>query len=62
MAIGMQAVLRMLDSADFQYTEVDTYRFSHGVLPQPLTVKAKDMSEASKTALRTLNKLHVSSQ
>ncbi|WP_022946730.1 ATP-dependent DNA helicase DinG [Pseudoalteromonas ruthenica] len=57
-ARGMKAVLSMLDSADFQYTEDDTYRFSHGVLPQQLTVQAKDISEASKTALRTLNKMH----
>ncbi|MEO2280865.1 ATP-dependent DNA helicase DinG [Pseudoalteromonas pernae] len=57
-ARGHKAVLTMLDGADYQYSENQTYRFSHGLLPEQLTVQAKDISEAAKTALRTLNKMH----
>ncbi|WP_105190825.1 ATP-dependent DNA helicase DinG [Pseudoalteromonas sp. T1lg48] len=55
---GHKAVLTMLDSASYEYNEDHTYRFAHGRLPEQLTQQAQDISEAAKTALRTLNKMH----
>ena len=54
----LRAVRDILDQADFNYSDDDTYRFSHGQVPESLTVKAKDIADATQDALRCLSKMH----
>ena len=54
----LRAVRDILDQADFNYSDDDTYRFSHGEVPESLTVKAKDIADATQDALRCLSKMH----
>ena len=57
-AKDLRAVRDILDKADFKFNDDDTYRFEHGLVPEQLTVKAKDISDATLDALRSLNKMH----
>lgn len=54
----LRAVRDILDQSDFTYNDDDTYRFSHGEVPEALTVKAKDIADATQDALRCLTKMH----
>ncbi|NUZ11315.1 ATP-dependent DNA helicase DinG [Pseudoalteromonas sp. McH1-7] len=54
----LKAVRDILDQSDFTYNDDDTYRFSHGEVPESLTVKAKDIADATQDALRCLTKMH----
>lgn len=54
----LKVVRDLLDNADFNYTQDDTYRFEHGEIPDSLFNKAKDISESTLDALRCLNKMH----
>lgn len=57
-AKDLRSVRDLLDQADFNYNDDDTYRFEHGIVPEQLTIKAKDISDATLDALRSLNKMH----
>ena len=54
----LRVVRDILDKADFNYNDDDTFRFEHGVVPESLTDKAKDISDATLDALRALSKMH----
>ncbi|CAH9067058.1 ATP-dependent DNA helicase DinG [Pseudoalteromonas holothuriae] len=54
----LKAVRDILDAADFNFNQDDTFRFEHGLVPESLTVKAKDISDATLDVLRALNKMH----
>ncbi|MBD1582570.1 ATP-dependent DNA helicase DinG [Pseudoalteromonas sp. S16_S37] len=54
----LKAVRDILDAADFNYNQDDTFRFEHGIVPESLTAKAKDISDATQDVLRCLNKMH----
>ncbi|MBE0369115.1 ATP-dependent DNA helicase DinG [Pseudoalteromonas aurantia] len=54
----LRSVRDILDNADFTYNDDDTFRFEHGVVPESLTSKAKDISDATLDALRSLSKMH----
>jgi ATP-dependent DNA helicase DinG len=54
----LRVVRDILDKADFNYNDDDTFRFEHGVVPESLTDKAKDISDSTLDALRALSKMH----
>ncbi|BBN80897.1 ATP-dependent DNA helicase DinG [Pseudoalteromonas sp. A25] len=54
----LKVVRDILDTADFSYNQEDTFRFEHGVVPDSLNAKAKDISDATWDVLRALNKMH----
>jgi ATP-dependent DNA helicase DinG len=57
-AKDLRSVRDLLDQAEFNYNDDDTYRFEHGIVPEQLTIKARDISDATLDALRALNKMH----
>lgn len=55
---GLKKVRDFLDGAGFQFNDEDTFRFSHGELPESLALTAKDLGESTQKALAALNKMH----